>query len=92
MNIIIDVLKAYPLIEEAIIFGSRAKGTQKPGSDVDIALKGHGVEFLTAQVSGILNEETPLPYTFDVVAFDTLENKALKEHIQRVGLSFYSKS
>lgn len=92
MNIIIDVLKAYPLIEEAIIFGSRAKGTQKPGSDVDIALKGPGVEFLTAQVSGILNEETPLPYTFDVVAFDTLENKALKEHIQRVGISFYSKS
>jgi uncharacterized protein len=89
MKIITDVLKAYPNIEEAILFGSRAKGTQNPGSDVDIAIKGFEVELLTAQVRGELNDESPLPYTFDIVALDTLENKALREHIQRVGISFY---
>ena len=69
----------------------RAKGNYKPGSDVDIALKGSEVDFLVASISGELNEETPLPYTFDVVAIDALDNEALKEHIQRVGVSFYKK-
>ena len=89
LKIITDLLRRYPAIKEAILFGSRAKGNQKQGSDVDIAISGPGSELLTAQISGELNEETTLPYTFDVVALDSLENQALKEHIQRVGISFY---
>lgn len=41
---IVDVIKAYPQIDEALIFGSRALNTHKKGSDIDIALKGNRVD------------------------------------------------
>lgn len=89
IEIICEVLKKYPKVKEALFFGSRAKGNHRPGSDIDIAVKGHGTEFLTAQISGELNDETSLPYTFDVIALEALDNSELKEHIFRVGLPFY---
>jgi uncharacterized protein len=91
LKVITEILKQYPEISEAFIFGSRAKGTQKAGSDVDIAIKGNDLDELVSTISGQLNEETPLPYTFDVVVFNPLSNDELQEHIQRVGIAFYSK-
>ena len=91
LHIITEILKQYPEITEAFIFGSRAKGTQRTSSDVDIAIKGNGLDELVSKISGQLNEETPLPYTFDVVVFNPLSNDELQEHIKRVGISFYLK-
>jgi Nucleotidyltransferase domain. len=57
-----QVLAKYPQIEQAVIFGSRAKGNHKLGSDVDIALKGtHLTSQLINRVSFELNEETTMP-------------------------------
>lgn len=86
---IINVLKGYSEIEEALIFGSRAKGCEKVASDVDIALKGCDLDDVAASISGILNDCTPLPYTFDVIAIDSIDNEDLKEHIRRVGCPLY---
>jgi predicted nucleotidyltransferase len=84
------VLEQFPQIERAVVFGSRAKGTYKHGSDVDIALVGADVsERLALDVSGILNEREPLPYFFDVIAFDAIRNTELREHIERVGKCMY---
>ena len=56
---IIDVIQQQMEIEEAIIFGSRAKGNYRAGSDIDIALKGPKVNIITTRnISYILNEET----------------------------------
>ena len=50
-------------IGEVVLFGSRAKGNYKPGSDVDLAVKGDRVTRRTiAQLANCLNEEKPLPY------------------------------
>lgn len=91
IDIICNILKKYPEVVEACFFGSRAKGTQKNGSDVDIAIKGRIPDQFVSRISGELNDESPLPYTFDIVAFNSLENQALKKHIERVGLTFYKK-
>ena len=64
----------------AILFGSRAKGEYRQGSDVDLAIVGN-----ERRVSDLLNEETPLPYFFDVVNLDKIRNEALRRHIERVG-------
>jgi predicted nucleotidyltransferase len=88
-----DILAKYSEVEKAYIFGSRAKGNYKNGSDVDIALKGEKITFKT--ISGIsyeLNEETMLPYHFDVLNYHTLNNPELVNHIDRVGICFYEKS
>lgn len=92
LEIICRILEKEPQIEQAFIFGSRAKGNYKPGSDVDIALKGINLTSQTlTDVSFYLNEETPLPYQFDVLNYHTIKEPALIEHIDRVGIEFYKK-
>ncbi len=89
---IIKVLQQYTEVEEAIIFGSRAKGNYKNGSDVDIALKGTTLDYeTTTDISSVLNEETLMPYRFDVLNYHTVSNKDLTEHINRFGISFYKR-
>ena len=66
-------------VEKIILFGSRAKGNYKKGSDVDLAIIGDERKF-----SYYLNEETNLPYFFDVVNLKKLNDEIL-EHIKRVG-------
>jgi predicted nucleotidyltransferase len=87
------ILKKDPKIEQALIFGSRAKGNYRPGSDVDIALKGEQLapENIT-DVSMELNEETIMPYRFDVLNYHTIAEPALIDHINRIGIVFYEKS
>ena len=92
LNSIINELKMHREVESALIFGSRAKMNFKQGSDVDIALTGDLVSNeLAWQISGKLNEELPLPYSFDVVAYSGINTVELKEHIDRVGIVLYSR-
>jgi len=88
-----EILKAFglfPQIDQAVLFGSRAKGNYKSGSDVDIALKGEGIEHsCVAGLSSILNEESSLPYYFDIVHFEQITEPELVQHIERVGKVIY---
>ncbi len=93
LEIICRILEQEPHIEQAIIFGSRAKGKYKPGSDVDIVLKGKNLtEETIINVSFYLNEETPLPYHFDVINYHTIHEPNLLAHIDRVGIVVYKKN
>ena len=86
MDLIIETLATFAEVEEAVIFGSRAMGHAKRGSDVDLALKGKRLDSPTiARVKFVLDEELPLPYFFDVVHYDSLTNTALKAHIDDKG-------
>ena len=77
-----DVFVRFPDIKEVILFGSRARGTHRPSSDVDLAIKGKNLTIDTlAKLRYILEEETNLPYFFDIVLYDRVENEALKREI-----------
>lgn len=88
---ITEALTHFPEIQEARIFGSRAIGNYKPGSDVDIALFGDGPLTCTSQISAILNEELPLIYQFDVVDYSKIENPDFIAHISTHGQTLYRK-
>ena len=89
---IIRILKSSPFVEEAILFGSRAKGTFKNGSDIDLAVKGKGIDHsVIASLSFLLNEESAMPYFFDIVQYEGISDKELVEHIKRVGQCIYLK-
>jgi predicted nucleotidyltransferase len=91
LETIVAVLSRYPSVKTAVIFGSRAKGNYKTGSDVDIALQGDGMgERVAADVAYQLNEETIMPYKFDVLNYHTITNLDLIAHIDRVGRPFYT--
>lgn len=83
------VLRSFPEVEEAVIFGSRALGNFKKGSDIDLALKGPIDPSLMARLRARLEEELPLPYFFDVVVYRDIASPDLKEHIDKYGLGFY---
>ncbi len=87
---IVTVLKDFPEVEEALIFGSRALGNYKPSSDVDLVLKGK-VEKVRLTIKSMLNEETLLPYNFDVLDYSFISNNELKNHIDSFGISIYKK-
>lgn len=91
-DIISSVFKKHSGIKEVVVFGSRAMGNFKIGSDVDLALKGNIDESTRAQVSGELNEETTLPYKFDVVVYDQIGSVALREHIEQLGKVIYQRN
>lgn len=90
IDYIIKTLQAYPSIKKAVIFGSRAKGNYKKASDIDIALYGDNLEKVVLDVSGKLNDEGPLPYKVDVLAYMSIDNTALRDHIDRVGIPIFS--
>jgi uncharacterized protein len=93
METILDALRQHPEVTEAILFGSRAKGNYKRGSDVDIALKGAGLTHrIVATISDFLNEETIMPYHFDLLNYHTISSPDLLAHIERVGITFYTKT
>ena len=90
---IAEAIRQFDEIAVVVLFGSRAKGNYKPGSDVDLAVKGDRITPRTiAQLAGLLNEELPLPYCFDVVDYSTLENQPLADHIDRVGVTIYDRA
>lgn len=93
INDIIKILEQFPDVEEAIIFGSRAMGNFRKGSDVDLAVRGSNLKESSAgEISYLLNEETLMPYHFDVVDLNKLSNQELMDHIHDFGKVLYVKS
>lgn len=89
---ICGVFAKYPLVEKAVLYGSRAKGNYKNGSDIDLTLLGS--EDLTLQVLyRIMDEidELLLPYTFDLSIFHQISDSDVIDHIRRVGVVFYER-
>lgn len=87
-----EIFKQYPQVEKAVLFGSRAKGNQENGSDIDIALWGGNDLTLNVLFRNLDDlDELFLPYTFDLSIFKNITDSALIEHIQRVGIAFYNK-
>jgi predicted nucleotidyltransferase len=85
---ILSVLAVYPEIQKIILYGSRAKGNFKPGSDIDLTLVAPSMN-----LSGLLKIESQiddllLPYKVDLSLFHQIENPELIEHINRVGVPF----
>lgn len=92
INLLRETFARFPEIQEVRIFGSRALGNFKPGSDVDLALFGKGNLECATRVSALLNEELPLPYHFDVVDYAQVTNPDFITHIDQVGQIFYSRA
>ncbi len=88
--ILLKVIASFDEIERALIFGSRAKGNYKKGSDIDLAIDGQRVDAsLGLDLSSKLNEGSSIPYFVDVVVVNGLQNAKLTEHIERIGKEIY---
>ena len=80
------ILAKYPQVEQATLYGSRAMGTYKPGSDIDITLTGKELSLsILNHIAGEFDDSF-LPYTFDISIFHHIDNSDLVKHIETVGI------
>lgn len=77
-------------IEKVLIFGSRARGNFRNGSDVDFAIWTDNHEYFY-RIWGEL-DELPTPYKFDVIDYKVLSHEGMKNSIDKDGVIFYEKN
>ncbi|MEI6085471.1 MAG: nucleotidyltransferase domain-containing protein [Verrucomicrobiota bacterium] len=89
---VVSALAHYPEIEKAVLYGSRAKGNYRTGSDIDLTLFGDRLNHtLLTRLDNEL-DDLLLPYKFDLSLFTDLTHPELVDHIRRVGVVFYEKT
>ena len=77
-------------LSSVILFGSRAKGNFRNGSDIDLCLKETIPPHVLSKIQEAY-ENLYLPWKLDVILWENVENEDLKEHIKRVGIEVYPK-
>lgn len=90
-NELMAILTSVPEIEEAVLYGSRARGDYWHASDIDLSLKGNG---LNRHVLSVLNDklyESHIPYFFDTHIYSDIMNQKFKENVDRDGIVIYRK-
>jgi predicted nucleotidyltransferase len=86
------VFAEVPEIEQVILYGSRAKGTFRNGSDIDLVIKGEAVDHSSLLRTERELDDLLLPYTIDLSLFHLIDNQELLDHIRRVGVVFYERN
>jgi predicted nucleotidyltransferase len=92
LNEIASLLGAHSGIKKAVLYGSRAKGNYRTGSDIDIALFTDET-FCFRDLSRLTGEfdDSSMPYFVDVCVYDKLTSTDLKAHIDRVGQALWER-
>lgn len=86
-----SVFEKHPEIDKVIIYGSRAKGNYRTGSDIDLSMFGNDLNYdLIGKTSSEI-DDLNTPYLFDISIFDLLNSPGLEDHINRVGKLFYQR-
>ena len=87
-----SILRKYPGVRQAVLYGSRAKGNYRKGSDIDLSLITED-SFSRTDLLRIGNDfdDSDMPYFVDVCTYHDLSNTDLKAHIERVGKIIYTK-
>lgn len=86
---IIGVFSSFPEIEQVLLYGSRAKGNYREGSDIDLCIRGHKIESsLLSHIEAKL-DDLFLPYKIDLALQHDIQNQRLLDHIERMNTVFY---
>jgi len=88
IRLINEVFSGYPKIEKVLIYGSRARGDCKSGSDIDLTIVGDISVEDKMHIAGLI-DDLPIPYMCDLSVLAHIKNENLVEHIRRVGQVFY---
>jgi predicted nucleotidyltransferase len=91
LNKLNSVFLQHKAISSVLVYGSRAKGNYRPGSDIDLTIKGDALEFAELMQIEDQIDDLFLPYTVDLSQYAQLSNTDLIEHIDRVGVVIYER-
>ncbi len=86
-----DVFRRHIEVEKVLIFGSRAKGNYRVGSDIDLAVIGNNIDYRLILKIGCEIDSLELLYGIDLLDYQSKKNTPIGEHIDRVGQIFYER-
>ncbi len=86
---ICEIFRDYPQIRRVILYGSRAMGTYRSGSDIDLCIEADSLAL--TELLSIENriDDLLLPWKLDLSLLHQIDNQDLLDHIRRVGVIFY---
>jgi len=84
-----EIFSKHNKISKVVLYGSRAKGNYKNGSDIDLTLFGDDINLKLLHKIELEIDNLLLPYKVDLSIYNDMNNEDLKEHISRVGIIFY---
>ncbi len=87
-----NLFDSWPDIESVWIYGSRAKGNYRPGSDIDLTLKGEALDLHDLLAIENQIDDLLLPWSVDLSLYAHIDNDSLREHIERAGQVFYQRT
>jgi len=90
MEQLMAVFEVESSITEVVLYGSRAKGNYRPGSDIDLTLKGNALTTGWLMELSVKIDDLLLPYEVDLSIFEHIDNLDLIDHIDRVGKVIFS--
>ena len=86
-----QVFARYQAVEKVFLYGSRAKGNYKNGSDIDLTLIGENLNWRLLNKISLDLDDLLLPYKIDLSIYDQITNSDLIDHISRVKIVFYKR-
>lgn len=86
------VFSRFPEVASVTLYGSRAKGTYRNGSDIDLCVRlsrkaPSGSDWYAPLAEAL--DDLDLIYTIDLSFYDDIENPQLIDHVNRVGVPLY---
>ena len=87
-----SIFAQYPAVEKVVLYGSRAKGNYKNGSDIDLTMIGNTLDLTTQFRIENDIDDLLLPYGIDLSIISHIGNPDLIDHINKVGQIFYDKA
>ena len=86
---VIDIIAANAKVERAVLFGSRAAGTYRPASDVDVALFGKRLSASDQANLAAAIEDLTIPQRVQLLLYGAIDSAALRTHIETQGVEWY---
>ncbi len=89
LSVLRDLFCGFPCVREVRLFGSRATGSARRASDIDLAISApDATDEQWHQLRDRL-EEAPIIYELDIIRSERTQNSNLLEKIAREGMSIY---
>jgi predicted nucleotidyltransferase len=87
---LLETLYRNPTVDRVVLYGSRAKGNYRPGSDIDLCLFAPAMTLPELLRLGVDIDELLLPWKVDLSLWHQIDNPGLRAHIERVGRDLIS--
>lgn len=83
------IFRKWPAITRVVLYGSRAMGNYRKGSDIDLCIEAE--DFTLTQLLRVATQidDLLLPWKVDLVIKNRIDHEGLLEHINSVGIEVY---